>query len=387
MKIESKTWPFVKYATGSRILLLVACLSAATFLRAGRESPPAPVPMFVEVQIDATAKLSHLKPGDILQGKIRRNVYSGDHQLFPAGSPVRLTVGKLECRRSKHNDHWPWVVQLFAPRHENYPSFQSAEVSLASGIRVPLRFSVVSAMNEIDVAAKKKVWQPKPVPRPMLNLQAERPQVGAFPSPPCQENTPGEVSSLSAPAVAAGTHALLILMQDLSASKNRAGDAFQARLVEPLCAASNVMLPEGALFAGRVVKSVRPGRLSRPGSLHLTFTSLTLPTGEGATVAASLSEAEVDQGSRMRMDSEGGLSGGSPGMAHLMVDLGITTGIAKVTDDSFQLLAEAIISTATDASTAGSARIIATAFSGLLSRHAPRAGRGPAPVQYSRHYL
>lgn len=71
------------------------------------------------------------------------------------------------------------------------------------------------------------------------------------------------------------------------------------------------------------------------------------------------------------MDSEGGLSGGSPGKAHLLINLGVTGGIAKLTDDSFQLIAEALISTATDVSTAGSARLVAAAFSGLylITRH------------------
>ena len=71
------------------------------------------------------------------------------------------------------------------------------------------------------------------------------------------------------------------------------------------------------------------------------------------------------------MNSEGGLRGGSPGKARLLIDLGVTGGIAKVSDDSFQLIAEALISTATDASTAGSARLVGAAFSTLylITRH------------------
>jgi hypothetical protein len=49
----------------------------------------------------------------------------------------------------------------------------------------------------------------------------------------------------------------------------------------------------------------------------------------------------------------------------------VTGGFAKVSDDSFQLIAEALISTATDASTAGSARLVGAAFSALylITRH------------------
>jgi hypothetical protein len=132
-----------------------------------------------------------------------------------------------------------------------------------------------------------------------------------------------------------------------------------------------VVLPEGAIFEGKVVKSVHPRWLSRPGSLQLTFTKLALPSGEVAATVASLAAAMVDQRSRIRMNSEGGLSGGSPGKARLLIDAGVTGGIAKVSDDSFQLIVEALISTATDASTAGSARLVAAAFSVpyLITRH------------------
>jgi hypothetical protein len=116
--------------------------------------------------------------------------------------------------------------------------------------------------------------------------------------------------------------------------------------------------------------------------LYLTFTKFALPTGEGAAITASLAGAVVDQRSRIRMNSEGGLIGGSPGKAHLLIDLGVTGGFAKVTDDSFQLIVEALVSTATDASTAGSARLIAAGFSGLylITRH----GRDVILPKYTR---
>jgi len=49
----------------------------------------------------------------------------------------------------------------------------------------------------------------------------------------------------------------------------------------------------------------------------------------------------------------------------------MTAGLAKVTDDTTQLIIEAIVSTATDVSTAGSAKIAAACVSGvfMLTRH------------------
>ena len=79
----------------------------------------------------------------------------------------------------------------------------------------------------------------------------------------------------------------------------------------------------------------------------------------------------MDSRSRTRLDSEGGLSGGRPGKAWMLINLGVTAGIAKETDDGIQLLIEALVSTATDASTAGVSRIVATCTSGifLVTRH------------------
>jgi hypothetical protein len=82
------------------------------------------------------------------------------------------------------------------------------------------------------------------------------------------------------------------------------------------------------------------------------------------------------------MDSEGALIAGGPGKARLLMDLGVTGGISKAADDSFQLIAEALISTATDASTAGGAKIMAAVLSGLylVTRH----GRDVSLPLYTR---
>jgi hypothetical protein len=53
------------------------------------------------------------------------------------------------------------------------------------------------------------------------------------------------------------------------------------------------------------------------------------------------------------------------------MNIGVTSGIRKVADDGPQLLVEALVSTATDASTAGTARIAGICASGvfMLTRH------------------
>jgi len=142
-------------------------------------------------------------------------------------------------------------------------------------------------------------------------------------------------------------------------------------LVEPVRLDSRVVLPEGSQFEGKVVKATPPRWLSRPGSLYLTFTGLALPRGSRGPVAATITGAEVDARSRIKLNSEGGLSGGPSGKAWMLINLGVTAGIAKVTDDTTQVIIEALVSTATDASTAGVAKIVAACASGIfmVTRH------------------
>jgi len=71
----------------------------------------------------------------------------------------------------------------------------------------------------------------------------------------------------------------------------------------------------------------------------------------------------VNAGSPLKMDREGRLHGSRPGAMWMLINGGVAGGIAKEVDDGTQLLVEAIISTATDASTAGTARIAGTIVS------------------------
>jgi hypothetical protein len=120
-----------------------------------------------------------------------------------------------------------------------------------------------------------------------------------------------------------------------------------------------------------VLKASAPKMLSRPGSLLITFDDMKMLNGASGPMVASVSGAELDQKSHTQMNSEGQMSGGWPGKAWMFINIGVTAGLAKVSDDTLQLIIEMIVSTATDASTAGVGRIAATCVSGvfLATRH------------------
>jgi hypothetical protein len=253
------------------------------------DSPPdlaLPSSVYVKVRLDKSIKVSALKPGDVIQGNLAQDVYSGDRELFPANSLVRLTVDKLARRRRTPNDHWPWVVKAFTPRHENYPTFQTGVVSLPDGKEVPLRVSLIFINRETQVLAqgktkKKKGNQPAAgsatpaedasAPQVASPGEAESKTAESSVAPakvgPKDDSTfvileaadPTETASAAAAhefalpgpvTLAAGTRAKIILLGGVSASKSHPGDTFQARLVEPVRLNSRVVLPEGTLVGG-----------------------------------------------------------------------------------------------------------------------------------------
>jgi hypothetical protein len=354
--------------------------------------------LYMKVQLDAAVKVSHLKPGDVVVGNLSRDVYRGDNKLFPAGSQVRLVVDKLGRRRRMPNDYWPLVIKVFIPRHENYPTFQSASVLLPDGTEAPLSVSLISIQNERSIhtklsanalptasaptthaeepnapstAASVPSERSKEKAKPILTLQATTSEASQFPKSAVDEDSPSPRAPTALVTLASGTPAKIILLDTVSASKSHPGDAFRARLIEPIWLESQAVLPAGTIFEGKVVKSTPPRMLSRAGSLLLTFTGLTVPGGADAALVASVTGLDLDQRSHTRIDPEGKLQGNRPGMKWMLINIAVTAGIAKEADDATQLIIEAIVSTATDVSTAGVARIVGTCASVafMLTRH------------------
>jgi hypothetical protein len=370
----------------------------------GSQSATAPDSgLYIKVRLSNPVKMSKLKSGDIVQGSLTGDVYSTDRKLFTSGSTVRLTVDHLEKRKRTPNDHWPWVVNAFTPRHENYPVFKNATV-VHDQVETPMQVSMIfsSRMREVHTKPKKNA----PAPMPASTMPASASSSGAttvstkgevevnqsggkkpatptlvleafgIPNAPASSAAGSEVElpepdASAIAALPAGTRCKILLLGTVSASKSKPGDPVRARLLEPVLLDSKLALPAGTLIEGKVVKQTPPRMLSRAGSLYLTFTDLTLPGGNQFPIAASLAGIELNERSHTRMDAEGRLHGERPGRAWLAINLGMTVGISKVADDGLQLVIEAIVSTATDASTAGVGRIASATASAiyLATRH------------------
>jgi hypothetical protein len=354
---------------------LIFALGLCSTLRAQSSSPTRnEFPLFVKVQLDNSVKLSSLKAGESVEGSLTRDVYSPENRVFASGSHIRLTVSRVERKRKTPNEKWPWIAKIFLPHHENSPVFNDAAISMPDGTKSAIQALWLSSnrMKEVGVppsrdggkksentasinanptetGSEKNASAPH---GPVLYLEAYRTSIE-----PLESSSWVRPNSSGPSILPAGTVCRVLLLEDISASKSHAGDEIHARLLEPVLSDSQIVIPAGSVFEGRVMKATRPRILSRAGSLTIAFDSVRLPEGHRIPVSASLASVNVNAGSPLKMDREGRLHGSRPGAIWMLINGGVAGGIAKEVDDGAQLIVEAIISTATDASTAGTARI------------------------------
>ena len=384
------------FSIGRKSVLLLPALFPVA-LRSQNAMPPAAANSFLylKVQLDPNLKPASLKPGDVVEGELVRSVYWRYQEVLPKGGRVRLLVDRIERRKRVMNDHWPWAIKAFAPRHEKYPTFRTAQVWLAGGRSLNLQISLLSITQNVAVRAewgkKRPHCDPTEPNAPEVGLtlisnpgtiasKAKTPparftaSLQAFVNPADLPADPGNQASLpyaEKMAISAGTQAKVVLLDGVSASGSHPKDAFQALLIEPISVGSTVLVPAGSVLEGKVAKAQKPRIMSRSGSLLLSFTFIINPDGTANRVDASVSGVTLDRHSHARIEAEGEIRGDRPGAAWLLMNLGVTGGLAKVADDGTQLMVQAIVSTATDASTAGTSRIIAACVSGvfMLTRH------------------
>lgn len=366
----------------------LALITAATSFNASAQTDIGQAQV-IWIAMEGRAQLKKTAEGTTLEGTLARNVYWRDTEIFPKGSTVRMVVDHIEARRKSFaTDDRPFVIHLFAPRHDVTARFRAVRVLVPGGLEVPLRATFISLNQRAELSADCLSSAPKKgltvsggsaqkgkktVEPWVLTLEAE-PESTTFAALAAANVGNQTIAPAACPepcTIAGGTRMPVALMGGLSASKNRQGQSFQAVLVEPVLVGSTVAIPQGSILQGVLAKRVPPRRLYRPGMLNLMFNHLALPSGAATVIAASPVAAEVDRGTHMKMDSEGKIHAQSPGTARFLLDIGVTGGISKISDDTTQLIIEAISSTATDASTAGVAKFAALGATAIymLTRH------------------
>jgi hypothetical protein len=76
--------------------------------------------------------------------------------------------------------------------------------------------------------------------------------------------------------IPAGTHVRVRIEQTIDTKRSRAGDRFEASLLDPIVAGGKVVVPKGTPFSGRVVEAKPSGRLKARAVLAVELDSFKL---------------------------------------------------------------------------------------------------------------
>ena len=354
--------------------LLLAPAAAQTQANAGAPSAVrdyvVPAGTILRLTMSASVKPGQLKPGSDVEGELSRPVYVYDRQVIPAGSHVRAVVAEVDKHRVQSKgfmQHLRSARSLGLNRKFDYDvSFQSAELTPPGGSSVPVELKFVEAGEVVELHTKgdqvqiggntagdyaklapgvgkvesirKSKKQIQQYRHPEVSLELEQPLTFALPPDPAEPKDGG----VDVTAIPSGTHARLLLLEALSASENKQGDIFHARLLEPIAHDGQLLLPEGATLEGHIGKVVAPRRLNRAGSLYLVFDKVILPNGSAEKVSASLVGTALDQKAAGSMDEEGGLHGKGRGAKQTMKDFSVGLLSQQVADEVVEIATHAV---------------------------------------------
>ncbi|HVP44746.1 MAG TPA: hypothetical protein VMS96_15050 [Terriglobales bacterium] len=361
------------------------CCAAALLLiaaTAGAQNPATPaapnivrdyvVPAgtILRLTMSAPLKPAHLQAGSDVEGELSRPVYVYDRQVIPAGSHVHAVVADVEKHKVQKKgfvEHLQTVRSLGLNRKFDYDvTFQSAVLTPSAGNPQPVQLKFIAAGEVLQLHTKgdqvevggatagdyarmapgvgkiesvrhggKQVQQYR---HPQVSVELEQPLTIQLPPDPA-EPKPGP---LDVAAIPSGTHARLLLLEPLSASENKPGDIFHARVLEPVVHDGQLLLPEGSTLEGHIGKVVPPRRLNRAGSVHLVFDRLVLPNGNAEKVAASVVGTALDAKAVGSIDDEGGLHGKGRGAKQTMKDFGVGLASQQVADEVVELATHAV---------------------------------------------
>ena len=109
------------------------------------------------------------------------------------------------------------------------------------------------------------------------------------------------------------TRARIVLQSQLSSKLNEPGDPISAVLDEPVYVNSELVLPRGTEFHGRVTQATPAGRGQKNGQIAIIFEQIRMPWGD---VPVAVSITAIDDWShdeKMKANDEGKVSGSRSG--------------------------------------------------------------------------
>jgi len=101
-----------------------------------------------------------------------------------------------------------------------------------------------------------------------------------------------------------GTAVKMKLDTTLATFSSKAGDAFSARVTEPVVLDGKTVIPIGATVEGRVTKSTEPRRIAGKPTIAIFPENLTLPNGDRFMLNATLVDTNRGHGTDVNMEGQ-----------------------------------------------------------------------------------
>jgi hypothetical protein len=333
------------------------------------EGAPVTVPMSVEagtpIKVALDSEVRVRKVGQVIHGKTVEPVYAFDKLLIPTGTVVNGKVSAIDSvpGRTRAMDA---ADGNFSPARHVHVQFD--ELVMGDGRAVALQtiaspapdgvLQFVSAnekaeqKNKLQNAASKKVsatrqaihqqWSDlqKQIHAPGKMHKLKRIALAQLPVHPqyidagvsfnasllqpldfgAEAVKPEALTGIGAqPPTGSVVHARLEI--GLSSATANKGDPVEAVITEPLVVSDHLILPEGSMIRGSVVRVARARRLGRNGQLRILFHQVAPPNGIEQIVETNLEGVAVAKGEHLKLDAEGGAQVTTPRTRYL------TTGI------------------------------------------------------------
>jgi len=109
------------------------------------------------------------------------------------------------------------------------------------------------------------------------------------------------------------TKAKLILQTRLSSKLSEVGDPVTAVLDEPIYVGSDLVIPRGTEFRGRVTAVKAAGRGQKAGNIAIAFERVAMPWGDEQVFIALAGIDDWDKNEKLKANDEGKVSGGHRG--------------------------------------------------------------------------
>jgi hypothetical protein len=118
---------------------------------------------------------------------------------------------------------------------------------------------------------------------------------------------PSAVRAETTVRLAEGTRIVFTLNNTLSTKNSRQGDDFSGVVSRNVRVGDQIVIPEGSVVRGRVMRVEKAGRVTGRAEMDLRFDEIELPNGSQLDISASLTD--LDAADKEEVTEEGGVKG------------------------------------------------------------------------------